>query len=104
MILRHALRVMMRHEIARSSLGVDLNEAILGCVSRAERIFSGGFSHSTPLYRPSVFCRNTTTLMSGSIIRPSSCLTKLSGFPLNVRHGRMQTSRLKCWRSPTMGL
>ncbi len=104
-IRRQALRVKTRVEMAISVLGTFSNALNLGCVASAVRTLSGGSVHSIPAYSPSVFCRKMTASTFGSSKPPPPFLRmKFSGLPGKERQGRMQMSRLNCWRSPTIGL
>ena len=79
--------------------------AILGCVSRAARTRFGRIRpfHSA-VEALGILAEYDDVDFGFNLSAVQLRRTKLSGFPLNVRHGRMQMSRLKCWRSPTMGL
>ncbi len=102
---RQAARVNSRTEIAISSLDTALNGWNFGCSASASRTCPGGLVHSIPQYRPSVFWRKITASTRGSSKPPPAVRRmKLRGLPGKERQGRMQTSRLKVCRKPTIGL
>jgi len=87
----------MRQLTAMSSLATSSSLPIWEgwLVVKASRMSCGSGWYSTPVYKPSVFCRKTTRS------RPS---LKFNGLPLYALHGRRLVFRLNSWRKRTMGL